>query len=1112
MNKSFTEVAQPMAEGLNDSNFKRYVGFVYPAVILLVMLTRTLPILFEQGWSPAQWVVFPLMVLFLLVTASLVMIKPEQGMRLVRWVVWLMLPAFSFGLLTMIHTPLVMLPGGFLMAAYLLEAKERHLYLYTGLVLLLTVVIYRFEGAELVFGLRSLSATALGYLVFLRILTFGSTGEEQRYQRLRDFIGAIAGLAVLVVPVYAFFTPGIEFGDVMGTLMAAVLFIGHSVYSNFSSGSSLRAPVFLLLFWPITLYEVMTNHEAGMLFLPAAAVAVYFVAPVRMARIFMLTLLVLVYAAISQFIGIDKLELFPRLLVMAVLSWLVVDRVALNRTKSLHQDDSNRMASLVMNTRKEVWVRAALITVLLSSLVAMVMVPFIQHIDRTRYEDQLKSAYTDLEQNVHHFERDLLRFASDLNLLALGELGRQYITSPSVSMRHLLQRQLVSLIENEPSLHQVRLLAKDGFELVRVEHIENGDAIEVPVLKLQDKSSRSYFKETFALGLGEFFISEIDLNEEQGVVEVPHRPALRIATPAFDMLGNKQGVWVKNFDARGVLKRYAIYDPHRKEQNFLLNSNGTMAMAPEGYDLWADSLGGSLKRFSDYFPDAWQQIERNREGVYQFGEQVVFYKRVNFAKKITADLEAEFGRSVTRSAAFTELMKHRDTIFVQILPRSELTQFNLLGSPVAIFWLILTLVLILIVAFSIAALMVRSEELKLQHKRLQKSTDQLKDALRLAEQAGEAKGQFLAMMSHEIRTPLNGVLGMILLAKEESREAEVKRQLALVESSANALRAIVDDVLDLSRLEQGAIDLEKRRFNPAELVNEIQNLFNPLAGQKDVVLATEIDEKSFQLIGDQHRIKQVLSNLVGNALKFTEQGRVTIHSKFETDLSDNVVWRISVRDTGIGMSDVQVSGLFERFSQADASITRRYGGSGLGLSISKQLAELMGADITVTSEEGVGSEFTLSLSLQVAEKAEAALDDTELDPFTMVSELAGKQLLVVDDSPTNRMVAQGLLKRMGLVSDAADGGASALEYLRTNTPDLILLDIHMPEMDGLAVARAIRAGEAGAACQTVPIVALTAAAFQSDKDNAISAGMDGFLSKPINALELAKELLNKLAK
>ncbi len=292
-------------------------------------------------------------------------------------------------------------------------------------------------------------------------------------------------------------------------------------------------------------------------------------------------------------------------------------------------------------------------------------------------------------------------------------------------------------------------------------------------------------------------------------------------------------------------------------------------MAPEGYPLWADSLDLQGARFEDSYPEIWQQIElrknSNSVDIIEQGDQVAFVMRVDLAQTVTERRQRELSVNLSETATFSRIKTSNPVLFIQILPKESLAQFALIGSPIALFWLVVTLLLILLVAFSIASLMARSEELELQSRQLERT-------VQLAEQSAESKGRFLATMSHEIRTPLNGVLGMLVLAKEECADTELKSRLNLIESSANALRNIVDDILDISRLEQGGIMLEKRSFSPKSMLEEVSALFKPVAQQKGVELEIQSQLATSNLLGDNHRIKQILSNLVGNAIKFTEQG------------------------------------------------------------------------------------------------------------------------------------------------------------------------------------------------------------------------------------------------
>ena len=1090
----------------SESVMRRYTGIAFVSCLLMTIATRSLQLLSEIGWSTAQWLVFPT-IMSLLSISLLFLVKGSQvGFLLLKLMVWLILPLFAFGLITVGSTPYAVIPGAVLLSLFLLPSQQRRFYLYLGLFALLFITLQNFTGDELLYGLRSLSATLVGGLVFIRMLAGEKAVVEGESYTLRDFIGLFAALGVLVVPVWGLVSDDFGFSHPEGTLMAAGLFIGHAVLSKFFPAYPYRATLFLILFWFVTVYELYTNQEAGMLFLPAAAVAVYFVASAQQARRFMLSLLIVVLLGFAAFVEINDLELFPRLFILAVVCWLLVDLVAMGIAHR-GEKQSQLLGSEQGRFSNVLWIRTTVFTVLITTLVLMASVPIIQHIDRTRYQEQLAFAASHLESNVHQFEQDMLRFVGDLNLRARSNLSQKYLTAPSSSLHLLLESDLVSLVENEPFLLQARLLDSSGQEIIRANKDKSG-VYAVEPSQLQDKSARPYFYETIAMGLNEFYISEIDLNIENGTVQVPHQPVLRMAAPAFDTLGNRRGVWVFNFDADALLKNYAQYDPHSEELNFLVASSGSLINAPQGYPLWADSLDLEGAYFEDSYPDIWQQIElRKNSGsveIIEQGDQVAFMMRVNLSQTVTERMQRELDVNLSETANFTQIKSSNPVLFIQLLPKESLAQFALIGSPVALFWLVVTLLLILLVAFSITSLMARSEELELKSRQLAKT-------VQLAEQSAESKGRFLATMSHEIRTPLNGVLGMLVLAKEECADTQLKSRLNLIESSANALRNIVDDILDISRLEQGGIMLEKRSFSPKSMLEEVSALFKPVAQQKGVELEIQSQLATSNLLGDNHRIKQILSNLVGNAIKFTEQGCVTIRSELVDAEGVNPRWQIAVEDTGIGMSADQVERLFERFTQADDSISRRFGGSGLGLSISKQLAELMQGGITVTSKEGEGSCFTLELPVELASADQIQTEVQALNPFDSVKELAGKRLLVVDDSPTNRMVAQGLLNKMGMQVTTADGGQAALAAIRESLPDLILLDIHMPEMDGLAVAKAIRAGEAGDEAKALPIIALTAAAFESDRKNALNAGMNGFLSKPINPAELAAELLDKLA-
>ncbi|MDQ0465605.1 signal transduction histidine kinase/ActR/RegA family two-component response regulator [Caulobacter ginsengisoli] len=358
--------------------------------------------------------------------------------------------------------------------------------------------------------------------------------------------------------------------------------------------------------------------------------------------------------------------------------------------------------------------------------------------------------------------------------------------------------------------------------------------------------------------------------------------------------------------------------------------------------------------------------------------------------------------------------------------------------------------------------------------------------------ANQAKSAFLAMMSHEIRTPMNGVLGMAHALAQGSLNPEQRRQVEMLTRSGDGLMIILNDILDLSKIEAGRLVLEDTVFDLHDLAKVAEELWRPAAEAKGLALACEIASEVPQWVrGDPTRVRQILLNHLSNAVKFTERGGIQI----ALDAPEAGVVRISVRDSGVGMTAEERAGLFEAFSQADASIARRFGGTGLGLSINRQLVEMMGGEIAVDSTPGAGSEFRITLSLPAAQ-APAWASAPDAEAFS----LAGLRVLVAEDNPVNQAVVQAVLSATEAVVDLADDGEAALRLLAVNTYDLVLMDIHMPTLDGIEALRRIRAGEAGRPDQ--PVIALTADAMDGDGERFIAMGFDGVESKPIQPARL----------
>lgn len=740
-----------------------------------------------------------------------------------------------------------------------------------------------------------------------------------------------------------------------------------------------------------------------------------------------------------------------------------------------------------------------------------------------------------LSQAMNQLYQDVKVVASSPDVVTLANGAN------TVENRMASALQFKNYMMNHPDYIQMRYLSiNDGMEIVRVDRSANGDIVIVDEDKLQIKRDRDYFRGAAKMKNGEIYISKIELNREYGEVSLPPTPVIRGAIPVVNDQEEIQGIFIINKSMASTLSRFVNITP--PPNNFYLtDEQGRFLSHPEP-DKGFDFEYGAPSNIKGLFPDFATATESN------FAE---------YNKKYSKGFKLFSVNGYYAQRQKIELSPHDATRFVYAVIS---TPKNIIEDQVKEVFVSVALITILIslgafvvaivfssyltkplkeielaarkigsgdydtplstdrtdeigsLARSIKTMMLSIKNNIIEHQKIAK----LEADKYAAEKDSAAKSDFLANMSHELRTPLNSIMGLTKILLAEARLSKEHRGfLEIVDKSSDILLGNVNDILDLSKIEAGALVFEYKPFNIAASLHLFIEQVKSLASQKGLLLEYDLRDLSFLcVIGDEFRLLRILMNLAANAIKYTPIGKIQIDIDLEWIGKNKVRLICAITDTGIGIAPDKIDYIFEKFIQAEDSTERRFGGTGLGLSITKHLTDKMGGKIDVQSELDKGSTFTVAIPFEIAEHQSVRREEAQLtaDHLQNIDKLplANAKILVADDHELNQIFMIKTLSRLGAHNvDVAGDGYEVVEAYKNGSYDLILMDCHMPRLDGYEATHIIRRHEIDNRTEEkIVIISVTADAMVENRSRCVEAGMTDYISKPVDE-GMFKQLLSR---